>query len=173
MTKSSTTEAGGQEDRGPASTTTLTSLVVRLSNARATAHDVDTAVEAAMVAWAEENRALIDAQTAAKQILKEIDEALRAAAIDHYERTNEKIPAPGVEIKLVPKFEYPHAEAFAWAVEHKMALALDEKGFAAICKQESTRPEFVQAVDTPRAYIATDLVTALRDAGIETEREAA
>jgi hypothetical protein len=38
-----------------------------------------------------------------------------------------------------------------------MCLALDKKGFDGVCKNDSTRPNFVQVVETAKATIATDL----------------
>lgn len=98
---------------------------------------------------------LSDIQAKAEEELKHL--STNAYDLD---RTNKK-PAPGVTIKLFTQLGYEPGKAKEWAIEHKMALALDVKAFEAIAK---TAPmDFVIVLQVPKATIATDLTKALEE----------
>lgn len=70
-----------------------------------------------------------------------------------------KALAPGVNVRTMTRLVYDDAEAFAWAVKHGLALALDRKVFEGIARVQ--RPAFVQVTSYPVACVATDLDKAL------------
>jgi hypothetical protein len=84
--------------------------------------------------------------------------SLRAIAVEHFIRTRDKSPTPGVDIKMRSGLDYTLADALAWAKETKLALlpeSLDEKAFAKIA---SVQPlPFVTKTETPTAQISSDL----------------
>lgn len=75
-----------------------------------------------------------------------------------YERTGEKAPAPGVEIKVAKAYSWEPAAALAWAQQTRMCLvpeSLDEKAFTKIAKAAPL--PFVRITEEPRAFIASQL----------------
>ena len=110
-------------------------------------------------AWYKNNQELLDDLTQAGASVA-IDEAkLRELTIKAYRETGSKSPVEGVGIREVTTYTYDSKDAFAWAVEHKMALKLDDVAFKAIVKaQIKTDPiPFVVCVTEPQATIATQL----------------
>ena len=67
----------------------------------------------------------------------------------------------GVGIREVTKLAYSGAEAFDWAVAHKLALKLDGKTFEKLAKIDP--PDFVTITTEPQATIAADLSEYLDD----------
>ena len=88
----------------------------------------------------------------------ELEDEIRQAAVDQYaaDPTTKEI-CPGVGIRVMTSYNYPFASAFDWAREHRLCLKLDEKAFKDMCKQETTRPAWVELVETPITTIAVDL----------------
>jgi hypothetical protein len=97
----------------------------------------------------------------ARDELEAIEAEVRAGACAAFVESGNKNPAPGVSVVISTGYEYPTDEAFRWAKAHELALRLDEKAFNAICKSDSSRPDFVKVTQTPSARIATDLEKAL------------
>lgn len=86
--------------------------------------------------------------------------AIKQAAVLVYENDQStKQIAPGIVIKEFTQIGYDRKKAFDWAVEHKMALVLDEKTFEKIAP--SANLDWVLTVTTPKATIATDLFKAV------------
>lgn len=87
---------------------------------------------------------------------RELAEAtVRGLAVAVYLESGNKAPAKGVSVVESSKLKYDAEQAFQWATEHKVALALDTKAFEKIAKA-SPLP-FVTTEVTPSARIATDL----------------
>ena len=97
-----------------------------------------------------------------RQDLADAEKALRTAAEEHYQATDEKHPAPGVSIRLVTAIAYDATTALAWAKGKGIALALDTKAFEALAKHDKSVPATVTQV--PKATLATDLHAALTEA---------
>jgi len=98
---------------------------------------------------------LISRKNSKAQELTEAESRLRQLAEDAYRQTNDKNPVAGVKIRLVTKLNYDPQDALNWAIEHKLALALDTKAFEKIAK---TSPmDFVLVESVPQATIARDL----------------
>lgn len=87
---------------------------------------------------------------------------LRGEALLIYEKdmTNKQV-APGVVVKEFTTIGYDKKKAFDWAVEHKVALLLDEKTFEKIAP--SANLDFVTVQQIPKATISTDLFKAVNE----------
>lgn len=81
---------------------------------------------------------------------------LRGEALLIYEKdmTNKQV-APGIVIKETTQIGYDRKKAFDWALEHKIALSLDEKAFEKIAPTANL--DWVICLKVPKATIATDL----------------
>ncbi len=88
-----------------------------------------------------------------KEAVMEAETALRALAVDIFRRTAQKTVHPGVKIREVPQLTYDPHHALEWAMEHRMALALDAKAFEKIAKAASL--PFVQMTVEPQATLTT------------------
>ncbi|MDZ4246177.1 MAG: hypothetical protein U1D67_03550 [Dehalococcoidia bacterium] len=96
------------------------------------------------------------------------EDSLRTAALEQFKLDGNRKPTPGVEVKMFTELTYEPKQALAWAMEHKIALALDKKVFEYIAKQGTPGTEFASVTETPRAQIATDLDKALVEAKVLT-----
>ena len=84
--------------------------------------------------------------------------ALRAVAVQEYEHTKEKKPAPGVEIKLYKEYVIDEVAGLAWAQQKELCLIPAKLDLAAIKKLATVQPlPFVLIDEVPRVTIATDL----------------
>ena len=110
---------------------------------------------ASLAVWQAEHAGLIADLTEARVALEGAEKGLREAAIALYERTGEKKPAPGVEVKMGTKLIYEEAEALGWAFDHHLALLLDKRAFEKIAKASALA--FVVVEQVPFATIATEL----------------
>lgn len=93
--------------------------------------------------------------------------ALRAVVAEHYATTQEKKPAPGIEVKLRRTLTYDREAAFAWGKSAKLAIIperLDDKAFEKIAR--ATPLPFVTYADEPMVTLATDLEKALSVAAL-------
>ncbi len=88
-----------------------------------------------------------------KEAVTEAETALRALAVDIFRRTAQKTVHPGVKIREVTQLAYDPKCALEWAMEHRMALALDAKAFEKIAKAASL--PFVQITVEPQVTLAT------------------
>ncbi len=91
----------------------------------------------------------------AKTLVEVNEEELRKLTLLAYAETGDKAPAVGVGIREVTKYSYNSGEALKWAIEHTMALKLDETKFKNHVKADP--PDFVKITTEPQATIATEL----------------
>ena len=84
---------------------------------------------------------LIEAVQAVSNELSEAEGEVRKIAVDEYDKTEQKKLYGGVGIRVTYKPTYEPKTAFEWALDHKLFLLLDKKGFEKMCK--TTPPEFV------------------------------
>ena len=105
--------------------------------------------------WAEENDHLFVLEKNTKETCQEAETKLRELAVETYLKTLDKAVAPGVGIRVLSKLNYDSKAAFNWAIEHKLALKLDEKKFADYAKDGTM--DFVIITEEPQATIATEL----------------
>ena len=108
-----------------------------------------------------DHQAVYDTEACLKSDVAALENAVRQAALHLYDTDPEKKKqiCPGVGIRVGTEYVYDRDEAFGWAKAHSLCLALDAKAFNAMCKSESTRPEFVTVEENRAATIATDLST--------------
>lgn len=84
--------------------------------------------------------------------------ALRAVAAEEYERTKERKPAPGIEIKLYKQYAINEVAGLAWAKEKDLCLIPASLDVAAIKKLATVQAlSFVMVSEVPKVTIATDL----------------
>jgi len=105
--------------------------------------------------WLRTNQHLFDFEDNTKTACQEAEDSLRFLALETYAATGEKTVAPGIGIREVTKYSYSETEALKWAIEHKMALKLDETKFKNHVKADP--PDFVTVTTEPQATIATEL----------------
>lgn len=142
------------------------SLIEAVRDARQDAHAASAKVVAAHDVFNVENAELFEEKQAAIEAMSVAEATLREAALAEYAKNpDNKVPGPGVGIRVVVRPEYDPDTAFAWAKDHYMALSLDRKAFEVLAKGRADgTPEFVTFHDEPQATIATDLDTALKGA---------
>lgn len=141
----------------------LLEQVKAVAQARAVSQKAKSDYDEAFNKWQEENRQLIEFRDRANEVQSEVEASLRESTILAYKETGNKQPALGVGIREMTKLEYDAKEALDWALEHKIALALDKRAFDKIAK---TSPlEFVTISIEPQATIATDLDKILGENG--------
>jgi len=79
---------------------------------------------------------------------------LRVAAVEEWKLDGNK-QQTGTTIKVVKHLVYTDKSAMDWALEHKLFLELDRKGFETYAKK--TPPDFVRIDEEATAAIASDL----------------
>jgi len=138
----------------------LKQQILRVHEARALALGATEAVVKARQQWEEESHEVLD--TAAKWQLEaqEAEAKLREMTLAAWAKTGNKKPAPGVGIQQATQLVYEKGQAFTWAKEHGLALALDRASFENLAKADP--PDFVKVIKEPRATIATDLTDAVK-----------
>ena len=88
-----------------------------------------------------------------KRVIKE--ENLKQQRCLHYEITKNKSNLHGLGMRIMKKIYYPKDKAMEWALEHKLALKLDEPTFKKIAVAEKI--EFVEVIEEPIATIGAEL----------------
>lgn len=136
---------------------TITELAAKVARAREEAAQWSAAHKEAYAAWEKQHEALILSKSHAQQVLSDAEKELREAAEIEYRETGNKAPAPGVTVKEVTWLAYKEPDAYAWALEHKVALKLDARTFEKVIQGTPQLPSWVTRTETGKAYIATDL----------------
>jgi len=127
---------------------------------------IDGELEASRQAWLEENAELIMKRSALDDQIKAEEGFIRRDAVEEFVKTGNKKPAPGLQIKIVEKLEYPEEDAVKWATYNNAlgVLKIAKSKFDAAMKGEAakgTAPVFVTFSKGPQAQIATDLRKAI------------
>ncbi len=106
--------------------------------------------------WERVNADLLEQVTASLVVVMNAEDTLRELTLMAYDKDpSNKTPAVGVGIREVTKYDYDTAMALDWAIEHKMALKLDEAKFKNHVRADP--PDFVTVTTEPQATIATSL----------------
>lgn len=127
----------------------LDDVTARRKTAKA---DLDAEIERVTKEWQERNAELLSEYDAVLDAHVAKDAELRDAIIAAYTANPaSKKVAPGLSVRVNTKLEYDKAKALEWAIQHKMALALDTKAFETVAKVAP--PEFVKVVEVPTAVI--------------------
>jgi len=145
---------------------TLEDDVQKLADLRDEFSKIDGELEASRQAWLEENAELIMKRSALDDQIKAEEGFIRRDAVEEFVKTGNKKPAPGLQIKIVEKLEYPEEDAVKWATYNNAlgVLKIAKSKFDAAMKGEAakgTAPAFVTFSKGPQAQIATDLRKAI------------
>ncbi len=111
------------------------------------------------VDWELAHTNLIANREKATVALLEAETTLKQMAVDLYDQTQNRRPAPGLEVKLFQVLEYPQKEALAWGLKTGLGVKLDKDAFDKIAKVSPM--SFVSIRMEPRCQIAEDLGKAL------------
>lgn len=145
---------------------TLEDDLRKLADLRDEFSKIDGELEASRKAWLEENSELILKRSAIDDQIKTEEEFIRRDAVTEFTVTGNKKPAPGLQIKIVEKLEYPEDKAVKWAIENnapgilKIAKAKFDKAMKGDAAK-GTVQLFVKMTKEPQAQISTDLRKAL------------
>lgn len=111
--------------------------------------------------WEKENAALIERKRDLEKLASDLEELVRAMAVNIAKETGDKNPAPGVKIRTVTRLKYEPEKALDWALSRGMkeVLALNKRAFEKMAK--AVKPEVVTVEEELQATIARDLDKAL------------
>lgn len=107
-----------------------------------------------------------DALTTSSEDLKAMEHVLRLLAVQRFEETKSKQPAPGIKIREETVLKYSEPDALAWARENPAGancLKLDKRTFEGAARNLTL--DFVEKDTEAKATIAKDLTAALEAAG--------
>ena len=92
-------------------------------------------------------------------VVSEAEAKLREPTLRVYAETGNKAPMTGVGVREVTTYSYDGVVALKWAMEHELALKLDEPEFKAIAKakMKTTPLPFVTSKTEPQATISPNL----------------
>lgn len=152
----------------PNGSTALLDQVRRVARLRADSRRYAEQLAQRRAGWEDANAGLISLASEFKNKLAEEELRLRDMAVAEFKSTGDKKPAPGVTVSQKVDLVYSEAQAFAWAREKNMALALDLKAFEAIAK--ASELAFVTKVDTAAASLSRNLEAALTGAGVSLQQ---
>lgn len=142
---------------------TLAEMVAQLAVLRRMETAAKAQLEKAETAFRIENAALYRNAERSKEDRAQLEETVRALAITEHLMTGDKHPAPGISIRITPKWRYEEREALRWAIQHEPdCLSLRKAAFEAICK---TRPlPFVTVENVSVPALDADLAGAVERA---------
>jgi len=103
----------------------------------------------------EENANLFEDLAEVKAMVLEQEEIVKGQRMHHYDITKDKTKLSGIGIRTMKVFEYDKPQALNWAIEHKVALKLDEPAFKKIAVVEGL--DFVEVKEKVTATIGSDL----------------
>ncbi len=135
--------------------TTLEEQIKVVAEVRRKAGEANFALQSAQAMWEVAIHTLFEEKELTKIQCGESEQLLRELTLQAYAETGDKHPAKGVDIREITTYSYDEAEALKWAIEHKMALKLDETKFKNHVKADP--PDFVTVTQEPQATIATNL----------------
>lgn len=136
----------------------LTERVIDLRSLRGVAALAAAKLKAAREAFDREHTPLIEFVRHTAEAAATAETALRAVALERYDITKEKRPAPGIEIKLFREYVIDEEAGLVWAKAKDLCLIPAKLDVAAIKKLATVQPlPFVLIDEVPRVQIATDL----------------
>lgn len=128
---------------------------------RAQLAEVSSRLNEAKEKFKTDNAEMIQLESDVKTQIQAQERLIKSAALDRFiNDETDKMPFAGVGIRVHRAYDFDRADALKWAQEHKLALipeSLDEKAFTEICKNDSTRPDFVTVKTVASVTIAADL----------------
>lgn len=137
-------------------------MVEQVAKARQLAAHLDAQVKERYEAFLQLNKDLVDAQTAARDLVITKERELRDFAVARFQSTQDRHPAPGVGIRITTNAEVTdEAAAVAWAKVSGVGLTLDEKAIRKVALSAPGALDFVRITETATATLAQDLDQAL------------
>ncbi len=133
----------------------LKNQVQAVAEARQLATELKDQRDVLLKEWNKANQVLFDSLTQQEVCVAYTEDRLRELTLLAYAETGNKTPAPGVGIREVTKLSYDPQDAFAWAIQHTIALKLDVIAFVKIAKVSP--PDFVEVTTEPQATISHNL----------------
>lgn len=137
----------------------LADLILACHNARGGLHEFSSRLAAARERFADQYAELIALHEQSRALVEKLERQIRIRAVEVYETTGSKSPAPGVGIRMEKVVSYDHETAFAWAKERGLALELNQTAFEKIALAGESIPG-VKVAEQPKATIARDLTEA-------------
>lgn len=112
------------------------------------------ACEALLEQWFKANDELVQERETTIAKAEEVETTLREAVKAAYAADpTKKTVAPGLSVRITKKPKYDAETAFQWALQHKLALALDKKVFETYAANDSVSIDFVEYEETVSAVI--------------------
>ncbi len=102
----------------------------------------------------------IEALAAKREYRTQAEDKVRAFALAEFDETGVKSGLCGgaCGVRVNTELDYDAKEAFAWAIDHRLAVRLDVAAFEKIVKASpSAYADFVVVKQVPQATIASDL----------------
>ena len=95
--------------------------------------------------------------------VSETETAIRKLALEDFAKNKDRDVGFGVKVKIMTRYDYDKATAFAWAKKHEIALRLDDAAFKKIAQVQDI--DFVKVSEVPSATIPTDIAKELAKSG--------
>lgn len=133
----------------------LTDQVRVVAEARKRVEGAKDAVKESYERWQDKNNLLLDEAVNTSGFLQVTETLLRELTLQAYAKTGDKHPARGVDIKEMTTYSYNGDDALKWAIDHCLALKLDEIKFKGHIKADP--PAFVEVITEPTATISANL----------------
>lgn len=102
-----------------------------------------------------ENQIVIDLIEDIQGRMQASEDLIREEAMLKYKETGEKKLEFGVGIRVMKRLNYDEKEAFSWAKDHSLALALDKRAFEKIAKVDDI--DFVETTEEAMATIPKEI----------------
>jgi hypothetical protein len=146
-------------------TQVLTDALEQLAEYRGVYDRAKAQHDAALDAWKNANKDMIDRMEQAKADVAEVDEAVREFALEIYGETMETKPADGVEIKQVDTAIIEVSAATDWARANMPALlTLNNRAYEKVLREVQASKLLSGLMDMPgvvrtepKVYVARDL----------------
>ncbi len=123
--------------------------------------------------FAVQNKDLLAIIKGIENEMANLETGIRQEAIKTFQETGNKAPFPGVGIREKAIMQYPPDLALEWALEHKLALALDVRAFEAAMKAtKGKQPPFVSFRIEAQGTIAQDLGPYVQEPDVQPEGQA-
>lgn len=108
-----------------------------------------------------DNAELIAQKEAQTKMVADAEALLRGVAVQRYRATQDKHPAPGVDVKISQVATYDREKALTWAKATGVGLKLDDETIDALVRKSPGTVPGATLTDEPKAQLARDLEKAL------------
>lgn len=108
-----------------------------------------------------DNAPLIAQKEAQARMVADAELQLRTLSVQRYRATQDKHPAPGIEVKISQVATYDREQALAWAKATGVGLKLDDETIDALVRKSPGTVPSGTVTEEPKAQLARDLEKAL------------